>query len=290
MNRVGDRVSIEKNDANIYMYMLSHRGVKPHLIDIDPFGSPIPFIDSALELVANHGVIAVTATDTAPLSGTHLHALRRKYDVLPGRTSWEKEQALRILIGYLIRRAAAKDIALHVLLAYYADHYVRAYLRVTRGAKRANKSLATLAYANWCPTCGYVEYSEKPIPRCNYCHSRTISIGPVYSGPLCDKDLLGILAKEAEKATWLTEYARAKQLLELLSRECDIVKPYYRIDKLCSYLKTNMPKINRLVKTLEQKGYSATRTHFDPRAIKTSAPHQIVLNTIIELSKASRKN
>ncbi|HDQ16097.1 MAG TPA: tRNA (guanine(10)-N(2))-dimethyltransferase, partial [Bacteroidetes bacterium] len=40
-----------------------------HYIDIDPFGSPVHFIDSAMRSILNNGIIACTATDTATLCG-----------------------------------------------------------------------------------------------------------------------------------------------------------------------------------------------------------------------------
>ena len=37
-------------------------------IDVDPFGSPITFIDGALQALGRVGVLEVTATDTAALT------------------------------------------------------------------------------------------------------------------------------------------------------------------------------------------------------------------------------
>ena len=38
-----------------------------HWIDIDPFGSPVPFLDTAIQALARRGVLEVSATDTAAL-------------------------------------------------------------------------------------------------------------------------------------------------------------------------------------------------------------------------------
>ena len=51
-------------------------------VDIDPFGSPIQFLDSAARAVSNKGLLGVTATDTAPLSGTYPRAALRKYGAI----------------------------------------------------------------------------------------------------------------------------------------------------------------------------------------------------------------
>ena len=289
-NSVGDRVTVYQLDANELLASLPRRGIRPHVIDIDPFGSPAPFLDDAIRALGAGGVIAATATDTAPLSGTHPRALRRRYDVRPGRTAWEKEQALRILAGYMIRRAAANEYGARVLLAYYADYYVRIYIELRRGARRADKSLETLAYGVYCPGCGYTGYQEQVAQRCPYCSHPLVTVGPLYTGPLCDTQLLDAMVEEARRSSeWLAEPARVEKLFTLLREECDIVKPYYRLDKLCSILGINMPSPAVVAGELRRLGYRAARTHFDPRAVKTDAPHLAVLEAVRRLSPSQRR-
>ena len=57
----------QKMDAKLAMADASYQW-----IDIDPFGSPVPFIDSAIQSLARTGVLEVTATDTAALTGSSL--------------------------------------------------------------------------------------------------------------------------------------------------------------------------------------------------------------------------
>ena len=54
-------------------------------IDIDPFGSPNPFLDSA---IANkkYVYLAITSTDTSGLAGSYKNACLRKYWALPLHT------------------------------------------------------------------------------------------------------------------------------------------------------------------------------------------------------------
>jgi tRNA (guanine26-N2/guanine27-N2)-dimethyltransferase len=286
-NRVADRVRVEHADANELMGRLRREGVKVHVVDIDPFGSPVPYIDTAIQLLGVRGVLAVTATDTAPLSGTHPRALRRKYDVLPARPAWEKEQAVRILAGYIIRRAAAYEMGARILLAYYADYYVRVYAEVWRGARRADESLSSLSYGLYCPSCGYTGYTSEPIQRCPYCSGRLLVSGPLYSGPLCDPEIVRAMLEEAEKIKDRLQHGdRVVKLLTQLSEECSITKPYYRLDRLCSILHMNMPKVALIVDKLKAAGFKASRTHFDPRAFKTDAPHATVINMLVELRES----
>ena len=283
INRVEERVRIEVADANEAMHRLARRGIRPTLIDIDPFGSPLPFLDSAIESLGVGGVLAITATDTAPLSGTHPRALRRKYDVVPGRTAWEKEQAVRILAGYIVRRAAAHEYGARILLAYYSDYYVRVYAELRRGARRADEALEQLSYGIYCPICNFTGYINYPGPRCPHCGARPVIVGPLYRGKLCDEELVEAMVKRIDGMK-LAEGKRAMKLLSQLRSECSIEKPYYRLDKICSMLHLSMPRVEDVVKELNRLGYRAARTHFDPRGFKTDAPHIIAIDTVYQLA------
>jgi len=50
-----------------------------HWVDIDPFGSPMPFLDTAIQSLAKKAVLEVSATDTAALTGSSKTALMRTY-------------------------------------------------------------------------------------------------------------------------------------------------------------------------------------------------------------------
>lgn len=69
------KINIESKDANILL--LNSSGFD--YIDIDPFGSPNDFLESSISRISRRGILAVTATDTAPLSGTFPDACTRKY-------------------------------------------------------------------------------------------------------------------------------------------------------------------------------------------------------------------
>lgn len=45
------------------------------VIDVDPFGTPAPFMDSAAASARNRSLLAVTATDTSGLCGTYIKTL-----------------------------------------------------------------------------------------------------------------------------------------------------------------------------------------------------------------------
>ncbi len=290
LNGVGDRVYTAQGDANAFLHTLRLRKARVDVVDLDPFGSPAPFIEASLAALRGRGVLAATATDTAPLTGTHSAALRRRYDVYPGRSFLEKEQAVRILAGYLIRRAASREYGARVLLAYYADYYVRVYVELEPGARRADRSLEQLGYIAYCQRCGVAWYTDRPWRgrRCPLCGGEAGVIGPVYTGPLCDHELIEAMVEEARRMEWLSAQTRVEELLSLLREECGITQPHYRVDRVASALKVNMPSPRLVVEELRRRGYRATLTHFDRRGVKTDAPPEEVYLAVWRLSPSNR--
>ena len=67
---------VYQNDVNIILRMNRY-----DVVDIDPFGSPISFLDSAFR--GARRLICATATDTAPLCGAHFQAGVRRYNAIP---------------------------------------------------------------------------------------------------------------------------------------------------------------------------------------------------------------
>ncbi len=290
VNGVGDRVYVAEGDANAFMHTLRLKRVRLHIIDLDPFGSPVPFLDAALAALRGRGVLAATATDTAPLTGTHQAALRRKYDVIPGRSFLEKEQAVRILAGYIVRRAAAREYGAKVLLAYYADYYVRVYVELSPGARRSDAALENIGYIAYCPRCHIAWYTRRPDKpgTCPRCGGEPRIIGPVYTGPLCDEKLVEEMRRVAEEMPWLTERERVVSLLSQLLEECSVTQPHYRVDRIASVLKVNMPSPRLVVEELRSMGYRAALTHFDNRGVRTDAPPDIVYDVVWRLSPSNR--
>jgi tRNA (guanine26-N2/guanine27-N2)-dimethyltransferase len=99
--------------------LLSER--RYHAIDIDPFGSPVYFIDSALRSILNNGIISCTATDTAALCGVFPKICYRRYGAWPLHCPSMHEVGLRILLGFLCREAAKYDRGIEPLLCYTTE-------------------------------------------------------------------------------------------------------------------------------------------------------------------------
>ena len=286
LNKLESKVEAYNFDANMLLYLIPMIEGRPDFIDIDPFGSPIPFIDAALHAIRNEGVIAITATDIAPLTGTKEAACRRRYFSRTLKADFDKELGIRILIASIALRAAAKDLCIEPVLSYYADHYYRSYLLIKRGAKKADAMLDEyLGYIIYDKNrlCKYVVKGyplTEIIKLKNFIEDKYEVLGPLWIGKLCDINIIKGILKVASDLVLNTSY-RVVKLTETLIEESEIEEPYYyRIDLVCSKLRCSMPKLTKIIECLRSKGYKASRTHFDPRGIKTNAEYEELVKCI----------
>ena len=127
-------VKIFNEEANELLFSLDEYF---DYIDVDPYGSPIPFIDSAVKPLAKKGFLGVTATDAAPLVCSHSHKTLRRYNVLCRKTDFEKELGLRILIYNIVFRSASHDVALTPVLSYSHQYYYRVFFVTERSGQRS---------------------------------------------------------------------------------------------------------------------------------------------------------
>jgi len=245
-----------------------------HYIDIDPFGPPIPFLDNALQSVYDHGFIAVTATDSAPLCGTYPKTCMRRYGARSLKNSNMHEIGLRILTGYCVRDGAKHDLALEPIFSFASDHYFRAFFSVRRGAKRADSCVNRL---------GYLNFKEGSLERkvSNDQEHGWSTAGPLWLGDLFSKELCDALDPDVFEFQWGNVERR---LFETLINEVGAPPMFYTIDEICSHLKCSPPKMELVMDGLRSKGRSACRTHFSPTGIKTDATADEISALVSELS------
>ena len=53
------------------------------VIDLDPYGTAVPFLESAIQAIGNGGILAVTFTDMAVLCSRSPHVCFYKYGSIP---------------------------------------------------------------------------------------------------------------------------------------------------------------------------------------------------------------
>ncbi len=270
-------VKIYNKEANLLM---RENVYKFDVIDIDPFGSPVHYLDNAIATVRKNGYLIVSATDLAPLNGVNIKACYRKYQSIPIRIPTAKEIGLRILIGYIIRTAAKYSRAIKVLLSLYYKHMYKVYLFVEHGKKRADASLENLGYLYYCKRCLRFEISHEIMPKvriCSNCNKPFEIAGPLYIGKLKDESLIKRMNRYAEK------YFTDKRFKKFYERFCDEYDTflYYDLHHVASVFKLKVKSIDLVINELKNLGYNATRTIFSNYGIKTDAD----LSEIIKILK-----
>ena len=100
------------------------------VIDLDPYGSAAPFLDGAVQAVADGGLLCVTCTDMPVLSGNHAEVCFAKYGVMPTKATHLHEFALRTVLSSLESHAVRYRRHIEPLLSVSLDFYVRLFVRV----------------------------------------------------------------------------------------------------------------------------------------------------------------
>ncbi len=248
-------------------------------VDIDPFGTPAPFIDAGVR--GCRRFLLVTATDTAPLCGAHLRAGIRRYFARPANTGYHAEVGLRTLLGFVVRETVKYDRGIEPLFCFAREHFVRLNLRLTRGAQAADQTIARIGFIMQCPSCAYREEQPGMFPpsaTCPYCGKTLQPIGPLYLGKLLDDEILVQMQDQLACSTLGTHKDLAKLLVTC--REELPLSSHYDYHLLARSRAVSPPPIDTVLERLRSAGYAASRTHFSGTGVKTDAPLPVLLDTI----------
>jgi tRNA (guanine26-N2/guanine27-N2)-dimethyltransferase len=288
VNEVEDRVFVFNEDANLFLDKHAANGNRFDVIDIDPFGAPVAFIDSSVRaLRKKESLLCVTATDMAPLCGVYPDVSLRKYGGYSLKTKYCHEIAVRLLLGCIVRIAARFSIGTQVKFVHSTDHYIRVYVETDHGDTKADISLQELGYVLHCFSCSYRELvrgiTTHLVQFCPNCNSVLSIGGPLFAGKLFDKSFCEEMKSEAEKRQFDETKKRVTRLLERIIEEAEGPPLYYDIHSLCNELSIRVPKIEHVANLLENKGFETTRTHFKPTAIRTNANVDDIKGILLKL-------
>ncbi|NXO73628.1 TRM1 dimethyltransferase, partial [Phainopepla nitens] len=124
------------------------------VIDLDPYGSPAPFLDAAVQAVNEGGLLCVTCTDMAVMAGNSAETCYSKYGAVSLKGKFCHEMALRIILHSLDLRANCYQRFVVPLLSVSADFYVRVFVRVFTGQAKVKASASKQALVFHCVGCG----------------------------------------------------------------------------------------------------------------------------------------
>ena len=254
LNNIKKKVQIRNEDANLFLLNQTESKKKPSqfcgyfdYIDLDPFGTPNPFLSSAISRICRNGILAVTATDTSALSGTYEKVTRRKYWATPLRNYMMHEVGLRILIRKVQLLGVQFDKALTPILSYHKHHYFRIYFKSETSKTKCDKILNQQQYLIF-------NHKKLDFKTSKY----EVGVGPLWIGKLFDRKLLSKMVKN-------NPFPKEEKFLTALYKESKIDKPgFYDLHALAKKYKKEAPKMESVLKELQ-----AVKTHFSDQGFKT---------------------
>jgi tRNA (guanine26-N2/guanine27-N2)-dimethyltransferase len=162
-------------------------------------------------------------------------------------------------------------------------HYFKTILKVEKGSDPALQSYSQQGFISFCPSCFRVGIKYEPFleKSCKCESSSNVQwAGPLWLGKLWDPAALKTMSDENQKRDYKNK-SKINHLLNMIIAESEIPVPFYfDIHKMADKLKSEIPPFESITRKLEEKGYKASRTHFNPHAIKTDADAEDVVDAI----------
>ena len=253
-NNVTDTVEASHADAKDLMGQHKSLEKRFAIVDLDPYGSPTPFLDGALQSVADGGLLCVTCTDMAVLCGNASETCYTKYGAISLRGKNCHEMALRIVLQCIESHANRYGRYMVPLLSLSIDFYVRVFVKVYTSQKVCKQTTSKLGNLYLCTGCeamtvqplgqlvkdekGNVKYvlpKGPPVDRkCKFCLHSHLMGGPFWINPMHDQDFVKRLIEgldEPGAAENLGTIDRMKGMLAMVSEELPDVPFYYTYDR-----------------------------------------------------------
>ena len=291
-----------------------------HWIDIDPYGSPVPFIDSAMQSMARSGVMEVSATDTAALTGSSKTALMRRYGARVRTDCLAHDSGMRVMLSNISRIAARHDRTIEPLLSIWDSHHLRVSFRVMKSVSSANILEERIGWRVFAPRKEevaasidsklQVESGGDALPmHCmlplNFPVDRDdprVS-GPLWVGPTGDRGTMSSMSEERalescgpvfipnDPAGWSqkrveTERRRVAKSVRHLVDESQVIESCNPIvvDDLAAWLGTGAPPSPRkIVESLRQSGQLAAISSYGKPSFRTTAPWEAVVEAAMSI-------
>jgi len=311
VNGVQNLVTASFGDAT--QVMAEHRTLSKrfHAVDLDPYGSASPFLDTAVQSVADRGILMITCTDMATLCGNTPEASLAKYGSTSFRHKSCHESAIRIILRAVQQRAATYDRYIEPLVCVGVDFYTRCFVRMHTGAAKAKDGATRLANVLYCCGChglGFQPIVNKVVngnsvkfvvPRysskgladaeglCVHCKGAVQMAGPLYTGNYFNREFVTALLKDLTETPVekrLGTHPRIVGILTMMLEELDDVPLFYEMDHQIQVCKVSSPKAELIRSAFLNAGYRISGSHCNPKALKTDAPVEFMWDVVRALA------
>ncbi|XP_047980587.1 probable tRNA (guanine(26)-N(2))-dimethyltransferase 2 [Salvia hispanica] len=286
---------VESHLVDARVYMLTHPK-EFDVVDLDPYGSPSIFLDSAIQSVADGGILMCTATDMAVLCGGNGEVCYSKYGAYPLKGKYFHEMALRILLACIESHANRYKRYIVPVLSVKMDFYIRVFVRVFTSASAMKNTPLKLSYVYQCIGCDSFHLqsigrtvskntSVRYLPgfgpvvsqECSDCGKKYNVGGPIWSAPIHDMDWVNsILADVKSIKERYPAFDRISAVLTTISEELPDVPLFLCLHNLCATLKCTSPSAVMFRSAVINAGYRISGSHASSLAMKTDAPMDVI--------------
>ncbi|CAK9326390.1 unnamed protein product [Citrullus colocynthis] len=286
---------VESHLTDARVYMLTHPK-EFDMVDLDPYGSPSIFLDSAVQSVVDGGVLMCTATDMAVLCGGNGEVCYSKYGSYPLRGKYCHEMALRILLACIESHANRYKRYIVPVLSVQMDFYVRVFVRVYTSASAMKNTPLKLSYVYQCTGCDSFHLQQigrsvsknnsvRYLPgfgpsvtqECSDCGKKFNMGGPIWSAPIHDQEwVTSMLADVKSMKDSYPAYDRISAVLTTISEELMDVPLFLSLHNLCATLKCTSPSAVNFRSAVINAGYRISGTHVNPLGLKSDAPMDVI--------------
>ncbi|TVU47589.1 hypothetical protein EJB05_07195, partial [Eragrostis curvula] len=286
---------VEAHLADARVYMLTHPK-EFDVVDLDPYGSPSIFLDSAVQAVADGGLLMCTATDMAVLCGTNGEVCYSKYGSYPVKGKYCHEMALRILLASIESHANRYKRYIVPVLSVFMDFYVRVFVRVFTSASEIKNTPLKLSYVYQCVGCDSFHLqclgrtisknnSVKHAPgigpvvpqECSDCGKKFNVGGPIWSAPIHDQDwVVSTLTDVKSMKDRYPAYDKITSVLTTVSEELHDIPLFFSLHNIAGTVKCTSPSLVMFRSAVINAGYRISSTHVNPLGVKSDAPWDVI--------------
>ncbi len=246
-----------------------------NFIELDPFGSPVPYLYNAIRHLNNNKIsyISTTATDLQVLCGIQKKACKKFYQSNVMNNYFCHESALRTLIKKIIEISSEFNMNATPILSFYYRHQIKTIVKLEKNSDAAYENLLKLKYIYHDQETLETKIMESECKKCS---------GKLWTGKLHDDKILEKI--KIQKSIKISN--PAKKMIELFKEENDLPPYFYSSHKIAEKLKANPLKIERIKQLFEKAGIRFSRTHFSGEGFKTDAE----TSKIIEIFKKANNS
>lgn len=282
LNQVQDKCIFKTNEVCKFLNFEEREIRRFDIVDLDPFGSPSPYVDCVLRSVSNGGLISITATDTAVLCGVYPSVCYRKYYGFPIRSEYSNEIGVRLLVSFIALNATRFDLSVVPYFCHSNLHYLRVYLKIIFSSSLANTVSSKIGFIKHCQKCKSrrVEKIREPNLVCDLCGAKCIMAGPLWIDSIFDSDFVNSMLNELKNSENRTsprnDHNRLLKMMQICTSELPI-PAYFETDSIASSAKKSSISLDKVISTLASNGFQSSKTTMNEKGFKTNAsPKEII--------------